>query len=202
MKLTYKGKYTGEDQLPKGILPPSAVKFREPGTPAKTQLVASLFVLPALLLIGLFVLTSALLHGSLYLDTRASNSLIGVALALLTIYPHELLHALCFGKNAEVEVYIVPKWLMAFVYCTQPVSKARFIFISLFPNLIFGWLPLTIWAVLHPVIIYSDTLFMFSCMSILFGCGDYMNVYNALRQMPKGSMQQLSGYNSYWFMPM
>jgi len=199
MKLTYKGKYTHEDQLSKGILPPNAVKFREPETPFKLNLVALLFTLPALLLIRLFVLTSSLLHGS-DLYRGSSHTLLGFALAYLTLLPHELLHAVCFGKSAEVEMYIIPRQFMMFVHCTQPISKARFIFLSLFPNLVFGWFPLTVWMLLPHVTIYSDILFGFSMMSIFFGVGDYLNVYNAFRQMPKGSMQQLSGFHSYWFM--
>jgi len=201
MKLTYKGKYTHEDQLSKGILPPNAVKFREPETPFKLNLVALLFTIPALLLIGLFVLASALLHGYVYVHSNSNTILIGFALAYLTLLPHELLHAVCFGKSAEVEMYIIPRQFMMFVHCTQPISKARFIFLSLFPNLVFGWFPLTVWMLLPHVTIYSDILFGFSFISILFGAGDYLNVYNAFRQMPKGSMQQLSGFHSYWFMP-
>jgi hypothetical protein len=201
VKLTYKGKYTNEDQLPKGILPSNAVKFREPGTPLKVNLVAILFMLPALLLIYLFVLASSLLHSG-YSIPGSSYLLPGMALAVLAIYPHELLHAVCFGKNAEVELYIIPRLFMAFVYSTQPVSKARFIVISLFPSLVLGWLPLAIWTVLPPEAIYSNILYWFSYFSILFGAGDYLNVYNAIRQMPKGSIHQLSGFHSYWYMPM
>ena len=171
MKLTYKGKYTSEDQLPKGVLPPNAVKFVEPATPGRLNLVASLFILPALLLIGVFVLVSSLLHGSEII--RPSHSLSGFVLAFLVIYPHELLHAICFGKNAEVEMFIIPRLLTAFVYSTQPISKARFIFLSLFPNLIFGWFPLSLWMIFPHVGIFSNILFWFSVMSIFFGAGDF-----------------------------
>ena len=33
------------------------------------------------------------------------------------------------------------------------------------------------------------------------GCGDMMNVINAAIQMPRGSVTQAAGLNSYWFMP-
>ena len=47
----------------------------------------------------------------------------------------------------------------------------------------------------------SDILLWFSFCCISFGGGDYMNVWNALRQMPRGSIQQISGFHSYWYMP-
>ncbi|MCL1787401.1 MAG: DUF3267 domain-containing protein [Defluviitaleaceae bacterium] len=83
----------------------------------------------------------------------------------------------------------------------QPISKARFIWLSLFPNIVLGWLPLAVWAFMpfHPVL--SNGLFVFGMLATVCGAGDYYNAYNAARQMPKGSMQQLSGMNSYWFMP-
>jgi len=147
--------------------------------------------------VGLFLLGSRLLHGELVV----SVTFLGWLLSILTFVPHEYLHAIFFGKMAEVELFIAPKQLALFVISTQPVTKARFIFLSLFPNLVFGWLPLAVWMILPHNIVFSDHLLTFSVLSILFGIGDYMNVFNAARQMPKGSMQQLSGFNSYWFIP-
>jgi len=201
VKLIYKGKYKSEDQLPKGNLPTNAVMFREPETAGKLNLVASLFALPALLLIGLIVLGSVLLHGSINLQRSSLADYAGVLLAFLTLLPHEFLHAVWFGRESEVELFIAPEKLMLFVICTQPVTKVRFILLSLFPNLVFGWFPLLLWAILPYGVILSNVLFYFSVISILFGVGDYLNVYNAIRQMPKGSMQQLSGFHSYWFVP-
>ena len=201
MKLIYKGKYKNEEQLPKGVLPSNAVKFIEPDAPEGLASAASRFILPALLLIALFVAASFLLHGELGISIHFMGGFIGILLSLLTLFPHELLHAVFFGKESEVELYIIPNQFMAFVYCNQPVTKKRFIVLSLFPNVIFGWLPLLVWVILPYIEIYSNILFVFSFAGVLHGIGDYLNVYNASRQMPKGSMQQLSGFNSYWFMP-
>jgi len=200
VKLIYKGKYENEEQLSKGTLPSNAVKFKEPETPDKLNLVASLFALPAILLAALIMLGSAFMHGRLNLQID-HYMFIGMLIAFLTIFPHEILHAICFGKGVEVELYIAPKKLMLFVFSTQPITKMRFIWMSLCPNVVFGWFPLVLWAVLPYGDIYSNLLFAVSIISILFGVGDYLNVYNAVRQMPKGSMQQLSGFNSYWYMP-
>ena len=197
MKLIYKGIYESNEQLSIGVLPENAVKFKEPKNMTETMIIASVFILPAILGVGLFLVGSLLLHGDLTLDT----TFIGLLLSLLCLFPHKYLHAICFGKEAEVELFIAPKQLSMFVISTQPVTKARFIFMSLFPNLAFGWLPLAVWMILPYNAAFSGHLFTFSVLSILFGIGDYLNVFNAARQMPKGSMQQLSGFNSYWFIP-
>jgi len=197
MKLIYRGIFKSNEQLPIGVLPENAVKFKEPKNMAETMIVASIFILPAMLGVFLFLLGSRLLHGNLEVNV----TLIGLLLAMLSLVPHEYLHAMCFGKEAEVELFIAPKQIALFVTSTQPITKGRFIFMSLFPNLAFGWLPLAVWMFLPYNTVFSDHLLTFSVLSILFGIGDYMNVFNAVRQMPKGSMQQISGFNSYWFIP-
>lgn len=90
---------------------------------------------------------------------------------------------------------------MAFVTSTHPTTKIRFIMISLCPNLILGVLPLVVWLFLPPNLFISNVIFSFGSINLLTGCGDLMNVFNALTQMPKGSYQQISGFNSYWFFP-
>lgn len=197
MKLVYRGIYKNKEQLPKSVLPENAKMFKEPKSMTVALLVSTLFVIPALFGVLLFMIGSFLIHGDFTLDT----TWVGLGLVLLSLIPHELLHAICFGKDAQVDLYIAPKQLALFVVCTRPITKARFIFLSLFPSLLFGWLVLAVWMILPYNAAYSGHLFTFSFLSILAGAGDYMNVFNAITQMPKGSMQQLSGFNSYWFMP-
>jgi hypothetical protein len=197
MKLIYKGVYKDPEQLDKGDLPENAVMFKEPDNPVQLNIIASLYAIPPFVLIVAFTV----LHRYLYDigdDNLLTITLWGLLLALLSMFPHELLHALCFGKKSEVHLYIIPKQLMAFVYCTAPITKVRFIFLSLLPNLVLGWIPLLIW-VLMPPHYWDSLLFTFALLNILFGCGDYMNIFNAARQMPKGSLQQLSGFHSYWY---
>lgn len=201
LRLVYKGTYQSEEQLPKGELPPNAVRFDEPETAEELNKRAMRIGIPAAAFIAVVVLVSALFSGFVKLNLLSPWFYAGFALFLFALLPHELLHAVCFGKGQQVELYVSWKNLMLFVVCVQPVSKRRFIFMSLLPNLVLGLLPLLLWAALPYGEVHSNLLFSFSAMAILGGAGDYLNVYNALRQMPKGSMQQLSGFHSYWFMP-
>ena len=211
MKLVFRGYFKDESQLPKGVLPQGATKFREPQT--KTQsLVLSLALafLMSILIIAITVAIELFFHGGemVYtgdgpiadiLNLVPDFTILGVVLALIALIPHELLHAVCFGKSAEVEMFF--KSTGAFVTSTQPVSKKRFIFLSLLPNIVFGIIPLILWAVLPYNASYSSHLHTFATAGLVIGVGDYVNVFNALRQMPIGSMQQLSGLHSYWFTP-
>lgn len=201
MKLIYKGTYKSEDQLPKADLPENAVRFDEPESAEELIRRASWFGLPVVAMLGLFVLLSALISGRVKLNFLHPAFFGGMVLFLPAMLPHELLHAVCFGKNAEVELYTSLKNLMLFVVCTKPIKKGRFILMSLLPNLVLGVLPLFVWVVLPYHEVWSNALFAFSAMALFGGVGDYLNVYNALRQMPKGSVQQLSGFHSYWYLP-
>ena len=200
MKLIYRGRYTGESQLPRADLPPGAVPFREPADTAALNLAAMKWSLLALAAAAALGVVTIPLRGGLVLGA-GFWFMAGFAASFLTLLPHELLHGLCFGRGAEVHLFVSPKDLMAFVVCTRPVSRGRFILMSLLPNLIFGWLPFLLWCLTPYSGAGSDILLWFSSCCISFGGGDYLNVWNALRQMPRGSIQQISGFHSYWYMP-
>jgi len=210
MKLVYKGIFKDDEQLPKGVLPENAVKFKEPDTLRAQNKKIVLPSILCVLLIVLFVVVSNLLHGEEPISAIAviagiggllNFTIIGLLFSFLAIAPHEFLHAIFFPKDAEVELYLAPKHLAAFVTCVQPISKLRFIILSLFPSFLLGWIPLIIWVILPHYGSISRHLYTFAVFGILSGVGDYLNVFRAIRHMPKGSMQQLSGFNSYWFMP-
>ena len=200
MKLIYRGRYAGEEQLPKADLPSSAVPFREPADTGQLNRAAMKWSLLALALAVVLGAVTIPLRGGLGMGFGFRVTA-GCAASFLTLLPHELLHGLCFGRGAEVHLFVSPKDLMAFVVCTRPISKVRFILMSLLPNLAFGWLPFLAWCFTPYGGMGSDILLWFSFCCISFGGGDYMNVWNALRQMPRGSIQQISGFHSYWYMP-
>jgi len=199
MNLEFKGFYKNVEQLPVADLPERAVKFKEPDSMLKLNLIASLFVIPVIILIILAIALKSYLFGEdIYM---VYFNLWAIILALLTIFPHEVLHAICFPKDQKVQLWLMPAFLGAFVVSTAPISKRRFIFLSLLPNIVFGLLPLIIWIFLPIESEFAASILTFSVLCLLFGVGDYLNVFNAIWQMPKGSIQQLSGMNSYWYIP-
>lgn len=201
MNLVWKGINKSNDQLPVGRLPENAVKFKEPNSMAMLNVVASLFVIPIFIFVGATMFLKYLISGDPEVFSTVTFNFLGITLAFIAVLPHELLHAKAFPKQAEVELWVKPKALIAFVVSTYPVTKNRFIFISLLPNLIFGFIPLMIWVFVPGNSMFNEVLFSFATFSLLLGVGDYLNVFNTITQMPKGSMTQLSGMNSYWYMP-
>lgn len=192
MKLHYKGKYDlNPDSLPHGEHKKGAVRFKEAEDSKKLALVAN--IAAAVIMVVLAI--PAFYRAKDYILEDTFQLFIGSVCSMLILFPHELLHAICFKKD----VYLYTNWSqgMLFVVGPEDMSKSRFIFMSLLPNIIFGFVPYIIG------MIFPKYLFLLSLgtLSIGMGAGDYYNVFNALTQMPKGSRTYLYKFNSYWYMP-
>jgi len=193
MKLHYQGKYSGNPEtLPHGEHIPGAVRFREAADSKQMALIANGI---ALLLLILFAVPAVLrcipyCSPQTFWQIRA-----GCIAALVSAVPHELLHALCFRE--DVYLYHNLKQGMLFVIGPEIMSKRRFIFLSLFPNIVFGLIPYLL-ALFFPRFLFCASL---GVLSLSMGAGDYYNVFHALTQMPRGSKTYLYQFNSYWYLP-
>ena len=76
------------------------------------------------------------------------------------------------------------------------MSKGRFVFMSLLPNVVFGVLPY-----LAGMVAGSSFFLILGLLATGMGAGDYYNVFNALTQMPKGAKTYLYQFHSFWFLP-
>lgn len=189
MRLHYKGKYNLDPaSLPGAEQHPHAVMFREASDSAAlgriANTVALLVLLPGLALLFLRCgrpVFSAIGPGGL--------------LSCLILFPHEILHALCFRED----VYLYTNWKQGILFVVGPehMSRARFVFMSLLPNLVFGALPFTV-AMIFP---QYPILGCFGLFSICAGGGDYYNIWNAMTQMPKGAKTYLHRFHSWWYLP-
>lgn len=188
MKLIYKGKFDGNiEALPKKEHEENAVKFKEIDSMKKLALVAN--ILAFIIMIVCFAVV--MIRG----DGLYSLNFFGCIASMLTLFPHELLHAICFRET--VYMYTNFRQGMMFVTGTENMSKARFVFMSLLPNIVFGFVPFIIFLI-FPSLSFFGTL---GALSIGMGAGDYYNVFNCLTQVPKGGKVYMYGMNSYWFMP-
>lgn len=189
MRFHYGGKYEKEEDLKAERRPhEGAVAFREPEHTAFAIIANGGYIV---LLIVLLVLIYFIARP----EMRPFLTGLGLAAALsmLTLIPHEFLHALCFKE--DVYLYFNFSKFLVFVHGTESMSKSRFIFMSLLPNLVFGVLPLILF------FIKTDWYLLgaFGAFCLSMGFGDYINVFNAAKQMPKGARTYLDGFHSYWY---
>ncbi len=189
MKLIYKGKFDGNtDALPCNPHKSGAVKYKEMDDVKKFGVIMNIvaIVIMAIFIVGIYF--------------RANNSdfdVIGIGslMALLTLVPHEILHATVF--KGEVYFYHDLKNGLMFVTGLEEFSKGRFIFMSMLPNLVFGIVPYILFLI-NPNLMLLGSL---GAVAIGMGAGDYYNVYNTLTQVPKGAKVYMHKFNTYWYLP-
>ncbi len=196
MKLRFKGIYKKGSHLPKGKLPNNAIKFKEPNNMLQLNILT--LGISLIISIAFFILIN-LIKPLNKIDFNFTNG--GLLLFFISIIPHELIHALCFEKYSEVSLYFSPKHFSAFIHSTYPLSKKRFIWMSICPTIFLGIIPFLTCIFVPYIYGVHETLLTFSFYSFIGGSGDYINAVNAATQMPKNSKQQMSEFNSYWFIP-
>lgn len=191
MKLIFKKEYDGNpDHLPTNEIKEGSVKFR--GIDDITQ--AGLFFnIIAVMIMIIFISLLILKYGFLTIFYYPSF-MIGAIGSLGVLFPHEILHAICF--HGEVYLYTAWKKGMLFVLGLESMTKKRFIFMSMLPNIVFGFIPYLL-AIIFPQLSF---LGFFGSLCIGMGIGDYYNVFNALTQMPKGSYAYMHKMNTYWYL--
>lgn len=189
MRLHYRGAYN----LDPGTLPenghrPGAVPFREAKDTKALSMIANGLCIVIIVLLAVPALTRC--RGTF--DTK--QMIPACVLPIVVLLPHELLHAACFRE--DVYLYTNLRQGMLFVVGAEDMSKARFILMSLLPNIIFGFIPYIIGMALPNL-----ALAFFGTLCTGMGAGDYYNVFNTLTQVPNGARIYNHRFNSYWYLP-
>lgn len=191
MKLHYMGKFNLDPHsLPHGEHQEGAVPFKEATDSKRLSMIATVISVVIFVVLG----TASVLRSTAVFKEHFWQALLALWVSILTLFPHELLHAICF----KGDVYLYTNWSqgMLFVVGPETMSKTRFVILSLLPNLILGILPYVV-----GMIIPNAFLLTFGVMTTSMGAGDYYNVFNALTQMPKGARTYLYEFHSYWYIP-
>jgi len=197
MKLKYMKVFDGDmSKLPKREVEGS-VQFKEPEDMNKFALLANVLslVLTVACLVPVIILSGGL--GSLYnsFESTLLHIVAALALCLLIMPIHECVHA-SFFKD-EVRFYTYLKKGLMFVVGTEDMTKARFTAMSLMPTILFGFIPFVLFFFFPSQLWLGLT----GAFNIGAGTGDFINVYNALTQMPKGALTYMSGHHSFWYVP-
>lgn len=186
----YAGKYNGdENSLPQREHPDNYVPFKEPQNMKQLAIIANVGCILIIILLAI----PYILIGRKYIFGGSVWNILEWILPCLTLFPHEMLHAICFKR--DVYLYTNFSQGLLFVVGPEDMSKTRFIFMSMLPNIIFGFIP-------YVIFLFCPKLIVLGAMGLLcigMGFGDYMNVFNALRQVPHGAKIYMSGMHSYWY---
>ncbi|MBQ8659742.1 MAG: DUF3267 domain-containing protein [Bacilli bacterium] len=194
MKLIYKGTYKGiVDEFDGRKELKNAVKYKEADS---TDELMKIIMWPANILQLVLLVFVIVVVGKDFFEFSGFLKFLGAfVLSLVLLIPHELLHGICY--KGRVYLYTNIKQLMLFVVGEDYMSKWKYIFMGLLPNIIFGFIPFILF------LINTKWVFLglLGVMCIPSGIGDYYNVYNTLRQVPKGAKVFMKGFNTYWYLP-
>lgn len=105
----------------------------------------------------------------------------------MLIIVHEFLHAIAYPKEATVYMGILPKGLAAVALSTSPISKRRFIFISILPAVL-GLIPLIFFLLIDSSQgILNGLLFGMTAVGLTTIYPDLYNIYQICKNVPKNA---------------
>lgn len=204
LNIRYKGKYEKESQIMRGELPAGAIKFAEPDDINEVAKKGALISSPLLVI----TLVIAILRfypifrdrGFLSSNAFLMVMLSGCVIMFLFMIIHELIHALCFPLAVEKEIWIYPAGGALFVYCNAPMKKWSWIWMSFAPTFFLGVIPYIVGIVTAGIVTdwLSFELVLVGYIMILSGIGDFLNIYNAVRQVEPGGIILNYGFHSFW----
>ena len=183
-------------QYQEGELSTGAKKLDMPSAINDVMLKALPFAIPPALILVLSMLIKTFLSNQVIV--RREFILLGFFAGFLGLLLHELLHAMVYPKEATVYVGLYPKAFTAVALASYPMKRGRFILMSLFP-LVLGVLPILVfWISPAAMKSWNSFWFGFAIMGLTSPYTDYYNVYQVLRQTPKGCYIQFYGDDMYW----
>jgi hypothetical protein len=182
MKMMPKIKWVGlqkwDRDYPNEPLPAGAVMLQYPDNIFKASIKYG--IIPMFICFAALYTKQAIYH-EFPLDR--SYIIAGIILGLILVPVHEYLHAVCFPKGAIVYVGLSPEKFAAFAVCRFPLSKRRFIWMSMLPVLL-GIIPFMLF-VAFPISWKIPSALCWP--GAMIGILTPMDVHLFAKQVPKGA---------------
>ena len=194
-KIVWEGNQPWEKEFPDIPLPKGAAKIKRPDNLLSASVPYG--IVPMILcFIAVIVKKSA--STEFLFDLRFMP--IGFLIGFLLIPVHEYIHAICYPKEATVYVGVCIQKVAAYAVSGYPISKCRYIIMSLAPVLL-GIIPLCIFLIC-PLkwkgLLTSCLVPLF--MGLISPSPDYMDVIKIMKQVPSGAKIQATNEGLFWFM--
>ena len=162
-----------------GNVPHGAVKYIDPEVMEKEGKSTAFYCIMAMIVpIVIFSIKYVTIK-----DTPMMFSILGIVIGCMLLLPQMM-------KPAKM-----------FVTSDKSMSRGRFIFMSLFPSLVLGLLPLLIWLYISPYTYLAKTLFSIGFIGMITAGKDFMNVMKTLGNVPPFYRVQMSGAKVYCIPP-
>ena len=179
----------------KGKLDSNAVKMKTPNTIGQVQIKSIPFMVCAMVIIFL----------SMFIKTYFAKSIVvsfpfiivGFIIGFFLLFVHEILHAIVYPRKVNKYIGIV-KPFSPVVLASYPLSKKRFILMSLLPYVL-GIIPLTIFMISSPNnTVLNAIVFGMTFVGLASPAPDTYNVCQVIKQVPKGKKVQFYEDDIYY----
>lgn len=192
-KIEYRGVIDYAHQI-KATVPKAAVKYIDPydedcGSNNKMLYSVLAMLFPVVLVIIKYMIEN---------EIPFVFNILGCIIGCIVLLPHELMHGICFPKEAHVGLYQMIKPSRMFIAASIPVSKARYILMRVFPNFVLGILPLLIWMCISPDTYIAKTLFSIGFINVIAGAEDYMSIVKTVQHVSPFSNIYVAGIKTYY----
>lgn len=193
MSIKYKGVVNNYNDIVETV-PAGAVKYIDNEALKKEGVNLAIYNIVAMIV-------PAVIFSIKYLELKETPfvfSLLGIIIGCILLFPHEILHGVCFPKKDHVFIYQMLKPPGMFVGSNTLISKRRFIFMNLLPAIVFGLIPLIIWLFVSPYTLFAKVLFSVGFINVITCGNDYMNVIKTVRSVPMSAKIQTTGVRVYY----
>lgn len=201
-KIIWKGILKNIGDVPKRDVSENAVKIKNANLLTGLICGALFFIVLGIILRSLFISMKCYLYG---MDEAEVHCWVwaGLVLALATLPLHEYLHIIALPRHFEKYVWLAPKAGAVMCTYTEPISKKRWIFMALLPNIVVAFISLLIWTII-PIQnnTVSDIFINFINYSLICGSGDFASIFQVATRIPNKMMIQDVGADVYWFNPL
>lgn len=197
------GNFKDISQLTNGRpLPENAVQFKEGEDFTDIFMTGLKIAIPIgmIMVIGAIIRIFNLDNTVKFTITTLVLLICAAASTFLLAYVHEFIHGIFYPIKAEKQIWKMLDQGAFFVYCEAKTSKIRFIVMCLAPAIILGIIPYVLWLVFPLALTFNGGLMVLviSLLMTIMAMGDYVNVVNAIRQVPKDAQIFNFGIHSYW----
>ena len=194
-KIKWAGIIKNMAEYQRGELAHDARKLVMPSTVGEMMAKALPFIIPPMVIMFVSMFLKTFLSGE---AVSFPFIAVGAAVGFVLMLVHEFLHAVVYPKGATVYIGIVPKQFAAVALASYPLSRARFIQMSMLPFLL-GILPLALfWSMPAEYKELNGMLFGAAIMGMISPYPDCYNVFQVIKQTPKGAKVQFYEDDLYY----
>lgn len=179
----------------KGELDKNVTKMKMPNTVGQVQVKSIPFIIIAMLIIFLTMFIKTYFAKSIVVNFPFI--IIGFIIGFVLLFVHELLHAIVYPIKINKYIGIVMPFTPV-ALASYPLSKKRFILMCLLPYIL-GIIPLIIFIILPPNnTILNAIVFGMTFLGLISPAPDAYNVYQVIKQVPKGKKVQFYEDDTYY----